>query len=68
MLLACVAFRQQFLGNAVSDAGLRGRRAHLCNNPEPNLELTVNGPHRQLRFGTIAASTKKGRSGRCGLP
>jgi hypothetical protein len=34
--------------------------AHLCNNPEPNLELTVNGPDRPLRFGaTIAASTKK---------
>jgi hypothetical protein len=67
MLLAGVALRQQFLGgNAVSDAGLRGQQAHLCNNTEPNLEPTVNGP---LRFGaTIAGSTKKDRSGRCGLP
>jgi len=44
----------------VSDAGLSGHQAHLCNNPEPNLELTVNGPDRPLRFGaTIVTSTKK---------
>jgi hypothetical protein len=55
--------------NAVSDAGLRGHQAHLCNNPKPNLELTVNGPDRPLRFGAMSvAPAKKSRSGRCGLP
>jgi hypothetical protein len=36
-----------FGSNAVSEAGLSGRQAHLCNNPGPNLELTVNGPDRR---------------------
>ena len=41
MLLACVAFRQQFLGG-IRRVGSRrsdGSAGHLCNNPGRNLEL-----------------------------
>jgi hypothetical protein len=60
MLLAGVAFRQQFLMGSLSAPDIAGCQGHLCNNAGPNLELTVDGPDRPLRFGgTIAGSTKK---------